>query len=104
MIDRYARRELRELWSDRARYETWLEVELAACRAMEAQQTVPAGTADDLRRRIVIDLEPPPGNGSGATSDGPADSRQPWSGFCGFPRGVRYIPRIQIKSTMGGRP
>jgi adenylosuccinate lyase len=48
MIDRYSRAEMRALWSDAARYEVWLEVELAACRAMEAEGLVPGGTADAL--------------------------------------------------------
>ena len=46
MIDRYSRAELRALWSDQRRFDTWLEVELAACKAMEAEGSVPAGTAD----------------------------------------------------------
>ncbi|MBT8495224.1 MAG: adenylosuccinate lyase [Deltaproteobacteria bacterium] len=46
MIERYARPELSNLWTSKARVETWLEVELAACRAMEDAGTVPAGSAD----------------------------------------------------------
>jgi len=49
MIDRYSRPELAELWTDKARVETWLEVELAACQAMEGVGTVPAGTAAKVR-------------------------------------------------------
>jgi len=55
MIDRYSRPEMRELWSDRARYEAWLRVELAACEAMEAQGLVPAGTAATIRGKVSID-------------------------------------------------
>jgi adenylosuccinate lyase len=55
MIDRYTRPEMQELWSDRARYEAWLQVELAACEAMEAQQLVPAGTATAIRGSVSID-------------------------------------------------
>jgi adenylosuccinate lyase len=46
MIQRYSRPDFAALWSDGARYDLWLEVELAACRAMEAESMVPAGTAD----------------------------------------------------------
>jgi len=49
MIDRYSRPELAELWTDKARVETWLEVELAACEAMERAGTVPSGTAAKVR-------------------------------------------------------
>ena len=36
MIDRYAPKELRELWSDQNRLALWLEVELAVCEARAA--------------------------------------------------------------------
>jgi len=55
MIERYSRPEMRELWSDRARYATWLEVELSACRAMEDEGRVPPGTSLELRQRLRID-------------------------------------------------
>jgi adenylosuccinate lyase len=53
MIHRYSRPEFAELWSDASRYETWLLVELAACEAMEARGTVPAGTAATVRERAA---------------------------------------------------
>jgi adenylosuccinate lyase len=37
-----------ELWSDLNRYKCWLRVELAACRAMESDGEVPAGTAGSV--------------------------------------------------------
>src|ERR1700733_7034505 len=46
MIERYSRPELAALWDDKHRFELWLSVELAACRAMERAGTVPEGTAD----------------------------------------------------------
>lgn len=57
MIERYTRRELAEIWSDARRYETWLEVELAACEAMEATGRVPAGTAAIVRTRAQGKLQ-----------------------------------------------
>lgn len=42
MIERYARPELIELWSDIHRYKTWWKVELAASEAMAAEGLVPA--------------------------------------------------------------
>ncbi len=45
MIPRYTPPEFAELWSDQHKYQTWLDVELAACRAMEEAKLVPAGTA-----------------------------------------------------------
>jgi adenylosuccinate lyase len=50
MIPRYSPREFVEIWSIEARYAAWLEVELCACEAMEAQGLVPTGTATSLRQ------------------------------------------------------
>src|SRR5215475_7845938 len=58
MIDRYSRKELRALWSDSRRYDVWLEVELAACTAMEREGTVPAGTAARVRDKAAGKLNP----------------------------------------------
>jgi adenylosuccinate lyase len=56
MIPRYTPPEFKELWSSAARYQTWLEVELAACEAMEHEALVPAGTANTIRaKKIVLD-------------------------------------------------
>jgi adenylosuccinate lyase len=49
MIPRYTPAEYEHLWSPLARYRTWLEVELAACEAMERAGIVPNGTADAVR-------------------------------------------------------
>jgi adenylosuccinate lyase len=57
MIPRYTRPEMAELWSQTRKYETWLEVELAACEAMEQAGTVPAGTAAEVREKAKIDAE-----------------------------------------------
>src|SRR6266403_1112781 len=58
MIARYTRPELVTLWSDAHRYDTWLRVELAACEAMEAAGTVPAGTAAKVRAAAAGRLDP----------------------------------------------
>ncbi|HEY2407557.1 MAG TPA: adenylosuccinate lyase [Polyangiaceae bacterium] len=57
MIPRYTPQDFEALWSAKTRYQTWLEVELAACEAMETEGLVPKGTA----RRIAeqkIKLDP----------------------------------------------
>jgi adenylosuccinate lyase len=58
MIPRYTRPELTALWSEGHRYETWLRVELAACRAMEAAGIVPAGTAAAIGAKASGKLDP----------------------------------------------
>ena len=57
MIERYSRPELAALWNDQARFDTWLDVELAACRAMEKRGTVPAGSADKVADAAVGHLD-----------------------------------------------
>jgi adenylosuccinate lyase len=59
MIDRYTRPPLAALWSDSRRYDVWLQVELAACEAMEAAGSVPRGTAAAVRERAAGKLNPP---------------------------------------------
>jgi adenylosuccinate lyase len=58
MIARYTRPELSALWSDSYRFDTWLRVELAACEAMEAAGTVPAGSAAAVRAKAEGKLDP----------------------------------------------
>jgi adenylosuccinate lyase len=56
MIPRYSPPDFQELWSSATRYETWLEVELAACEAMEHEKLVPIGTAASIRaKKIKLD-------------------------------------------------
>ncbi|HEX9296542.1 MAG TPA: adenylosuccinate lyase [Polyangiaceae bacterium] len=56
MIPRYTPAEFEALWSSVTRYQTWLEVELAACEAMEHENLVPAGTAAAIRsKNIALD-------------------------------------------------
>lgn len=58
MIPRYSRPELTAVWDDRARFELWLAIELAACTAMERSGAVPTGTADQVRAAAAGRLDP----------------------------------------------
>ena len=49
MIPRYTHPEMGAIWSEQRRYETWLEVELAAADAMAEAGIVPADAARELR-------------------------------------------------------
>jgi adenylosuccinate lyase len=57
MIPRYTPSDFELLWSAATRFSTWLEVELAACEAMEAEELVPAGTARSIRAK-QLSLDP----------------------------------------------
>ena len=56
MIARYTRPEMGAIWSDQRRFETWLEVELAATDALSAAGVVPAEDAKALRERASFDV------------------------------------------------
>jgi adenylosuccinate lyase len=51
MIPRYTPADFAALWSAQRRYEVWLEVELAACEAMQEAGLVPRGVAEGLRAK-----------------------------------------------------
>ncbi len=56
MIPRYTPADMDALWSPARRFAIWLEVELAACVAMEKAGLVPAGTAAEIRAKgVTID-------------------------------------------------
>jgi adenylosuccinate lyase len=57
MIPRYTPADFEVLWSSGTRYGVWLEVELAACDAMEAAGLVPVGTARTIRDK-ELSLDP----------------------------------------------
>ena len=57
MIPRYTPPAFAALWSSETRYAVWLDVELAACEAMEAEGLVPAGVARALREKN-LQLDP----------------------------------------------
>ena len=55
MIARYSRPAMAALFDDDARFRVWLEVELAACAAMERRGDVPAGASARIRSAARID-------------------------------------------------
>jgi adenylosuccinate lyase len=57
MIRRYTHPEMGAIWSDRRRYETWLEVELAAADAMAEKGIVPVDAARELRAKAAFDID-----------------------------------------------
>ena len=57
MIKRYTNPEMGSIWSEQRRYETWLEVELAATDAMAEAGIVPAEAAIELRAKAAFDVE-----------------------------------------------
>ena len=56
MIPRYTNPEMGAIWSDQRRYETWLQVEVAAAEAMADAGLVPAEAARDIREKGAFDI------------------------------------------------
>ena len=57
MIPRYTHPEMGRLWSDQKRFETWLQVEIAAAEAMAEAGIVPREAADAIRDRAAFDID-----------------------------------------------
>ena len=56
MIRRYTHPEMGAIWTEQRRYETWLEVELAAADAMGEAGLVPTDAARELRAKASFDI------------------------------------------------
>ncbi|HEV7402297.1 MAG TPA: adenylosuccinate lyase [Chthoniobacteraceae bacterium] len=57
MIDRYTRPEMSALWSERRKYEIWLEIEVLACEAMAEIGGIPPEDAATIRAKGRFDLK-----------------------------------------------
>ena len=56
MIERYSRKEIKQIWEDQNRYKIWLEIELAAAQAMEKFNIIPKGVSKKVRSKSKIDV------------------------------------------------
>jgi adenylosuccinate lyase len=56
MIRRYSHPEMDRIWSDQRKYETWLQVEIAAVEAMAREGIVPQDAARDIREHGRFDI------------------------------------------------
>ena len=57
MIERYTRPEMGALWTDEHRFQTWLDVELAACAAMAKAGQIPRKDWAVIRRQAAFDVK-----------------------------------------------
>ena len=57
MIRRYTHPDMGAIWSEQRRYETWLEVELAAAETMAEAGIVPLDAARELRAKAAFDID-----------------------------------------------
>ena len=57
MIDRYSRKELKQIWEDQNRYKIWLDIELAAAEAMEKLKIIPRGVVKKVKSKSKINVK-----------------------------------------------
>jgi adenylosuccinate lyase len=56
MIERYTRPEMSAVWSDEARYQRWLDVELAVCDVLAERGVIPAEAVRTIRAKARFDV------------------------------------------------
>ncbi len=57
MIPRYTTPEMSALWSDKTKFDCWLQVELAACQAWAEQGHIPADDLKNIREKAAFDVK-----------------------------------------------
>jgi adenylosuccinate lyase len=57
MIERYSRKELKQIWEDQNRYNIWLQIELAAAAAMEKFKIIPKGVVKKIKSKSKINVK-----------------------------------------------
>jgi adenylosuccinate lyase len=57
MIERYTLPEMGNLWTDQARYQAWLDVELAACRAWNKLGKIPDEALKDIEEKAAFEAQ-----------------------------------------------
>ena len=51
MIERYSRKQLKEIWDEKNKYQIWLDIEIAATQAMEKLKIVPKGVTYKIKKK-----------------------------------------------------
>ena len=57
MIERYSRKEIKNIWEDKNKYSLWLDIELAAAEAMEKLKIIPRGVSKKVRAKAKINVK-----------------------------------------------
>ena len=57
MIERYARKEIKEIWSEKNKYKIWLDIEIAASEAMENLKIIPKGVSSKIKKKAKINVK-----------------------------------------------
>ena len=57
MIERYTKPEMADLWSEKMQFQSWLDVELAACAAWSEMGVIPAADVEKLYENATFDVD-----------------------------------------------
>ncbi len=57
MIERYSRKEIKEIWDEENKYKIWLDIEIAAAQAMEKLGLIPRGVASKVKKKAKINID-----------------------------------------------
>src|SRR5690606_25909649 len=56
MIDRYSRKEMSAIWTEQNQFQSWLDVELAVCKAWSELGHIPSEDVDLLYKNAGFDI------------------------------------------------
>ncbi|NLI95978.1 MAG: adenylosuccinate lyase [Synergistaceae bacterium] len=56
MIERYETEEMKRIWSEKNRFQKWLDVELAVCEAWAEEGRIPAEAMETIRKKAGFDV------------------------------------------------
>ncbi|MBK9142670.1 MAG: adenylosuccinate lyase [Candidatus Melainabacteria bacterium] len=56
MIERYTRKEMGALWEEEAKYQSWLDVEIAVCKAQVELGSIPPEAVQEIERKARFDI------------------------------------------------
>ena len=57
MIERYSRKEIKNIWDDYNKYSLWLDIELAAAESMEKLKIIPKGVVKKVKSKAKINVK-----------------------------------------------
>ncbi len=57
MINRYSRKEIKDIWEDYNKYSIWLDIELAAAESMEKLKIIPKGVVKKVKSKAKINVK-----------------------------------------------
>ena len=57
MIERYSRKEIKNIWEEKNKYQIWLDIEIAAAQSMERLKIIPRGVSSKVKKRAKINVE-----------------------------------------------